>query len=258
MFHWRRKPASSRGIICGANDAQEWLLPWWWERYTACNSLPVTFVDFGMTPAGKAWCTARGECLSLELNEAFITPKEEVDPHLRQKWKEIYVRDVWAGRRAWFYKPFALLLSPYEEGLWLDLDCEILKPLDPLFGRCDVASQLALCRDHDNNHLPRFDPGVRYNSGVLAFVHGAPIIQRWAEAAFFHNAHFWGDDVILTDVIRRERLAVVELEEEYNWFPTRGVHLEATIVHWVGMGKEHIKHYGGIKQTIAEFRALLR
>ena len=78
--------------------------------------LTHTFVDLGMSHYGKTFCSERGEVIPLQMDLAFSDGES--------------VRDK---RHSWFKKPFALLLSPFAHSIWLDLDCEVLGSLAPLF-----------------------------------------------------------------------------------------------------------------------------
>ncbi len=250
MFEWERSPDKECGVITGCDCAQEWLLEWWWERYSAENAFPVTFIDFGMSSQIRDWCRERGELIVVDLDMSFVKSKEEIDPQLADLW-DSWV-DRWDSRKAWFKKPFALLHSPYRKGIWLDLDCEVLGPLDALFSECTLLSQVAMARERKMDLLPRFHPNLVYNGGVIAFLHGSEIIQKWAKAAVTRNHCFFGDDFLLSALIQEEGLEIVELAEIFNWRIVKGINLDAVIVHWVG-AKNYIKECRGIKPSLDHF-----
>lgn len=252
-FKWTRKPIRKQGVICGAEKTQEWLLPWWWSRYKESNDFPVTFYDFGMTDEMKAWCLERGEVISVEVDTSFVKSRSEVDPELAKLWEKHHEWKVWNKRHSWFKKPFAFLNSPYEQGIWIDIDCEILGSLDPLFSQVNFTSPLALVREYASDHLPKFDPQMRYNGGVVVFKHGAKIIEKWAEASVVLNHRLAGDDAILSYLINREQLDVIELPDIYNWRMMRGLNLDAVIIHWVSSSKNYIKTNGGLKPALDMF-----
>lgn len=251
---WKGKPKEKYGVICGAEKTQEWLLPWWWARYREHNSFPVTFFDFGMTQEMKKWCEERGDVIDLDLDSSFITARSQIDPDLAKHWEDFYGWSVWNSRLSWFKKPFAFLRTKYKQGIWIDLDCEVLGSLESLFSQCDEESQIALVRDYATDHLPQLDPGVRYNGGIVVFEHAAPIIEKWAEAALTQNHLFWGDDPLLSHLIYTHRLQVTELPEAYNWRLVRGLNLNAVVIHWVGSGgKAYIREHGGLKPSLDTF-----
>jgi len=246
------------GVLCGSDAAQEWLLPWWWERYSAENAFPVTFIDFGMTQKMRSWCSERAEVIPFDRDMSFVASKQQIALEHTHEWEGFYGPTLWEARTSWFRKPFALLLSPYSKTVWIDSDCEVLAPLDALFEECTPASQIALVREHATEHLLKYDPAVRYNGGVIAFMHGAEIINTWAERTIERNHYFWGDDPLLSACINEERISVVELPEIYNWRLAQGVNMNAVIHHWTGSaGKAYIKHFGGIKPKLQELISCL-
>ncbi|MBS0620081.1 MAG: hypothetical protein JSS61_01300 [Verrucomicrobia bacterium] len=247
-FQWQTAPTEKRGVICGAERGQEWLLPWWWERYTEKNRYPVTFVDFGMSDEMRTWCKERGDVVELHLDSDFIAPRAEIDPELAKQWEAFYGWTLWKARKTWFRKPFGLLHSRYQQTLWVDLDCEVLGSLEGLFN--EAKEELAIVREEKAEHL--FQPV--YNGGVILFEHGTPLIQEWTRAAATKSHLFWGDDPVLSDVIHQMDAKIVELPEIYNWRLARGLNLNAVIVHWVGSGgKSYIRKHGGLKPAIDAF-----
>lgn len=248
MIKWKVKPKMPYGVLCGSDKHQEWLLPWWWERYRAENDFPVTFVDFGMTEEARLWCEERGDVVRLDLDMNFIKTKEEIDSDLVRKW-DTWID--WISRPTWFKKPFALLRSSYQHAVWLDLDCEVMGPIDALFTQCDSSSKIALAR-HRHDDLPRFHPDIYYNGGVIIFEHGAKIIELWARETLTRNQCFPGDDFLLSALIAEQRLEITELSDIYHWNMTKGMNLNAVIIHWVGR-KNFIKVYGGLKNIFQEF-----
>lgn len=254
LYSWKRSPKKRRGVLCGAEQSQEWLLPWWWSRYIEHNNYPVTFFDFGMTEEMKQWCAKRGEVIPIFMDPSSIAPRRDIDEKLAQNWERDYGWRVWNCRQTWFKKPFAFLESPYEKAIWIDIDCEILGSLKTLFDNFDPDTPLALVRDYDCDHLPRLERGVRYNGGVVAFKHGTSILQSWAENAVTKNHLFGGDDPLLSHLIHTHQLVVQELPEIYNWRMARGLNLSAVILHWVGKGgKEYIRTHGGLKPSLDAF-----
>lgn len=242
----------SLGIICGSDARQEWLLPWWWSRYREHNDYPVTFCDFGMSDTARRWCEERGNIVTIA--PTFSARPVEVDPQLVASWESCYTSRVWDFRDVWFQKPEALLQSPYDRAIWIDLDCEILQPLEALFSYCDAGAQLGILREFTWHHLPRFHPSIVYNSGVIVFEKNAPILKKWKEASLTLSHLFWGDEVLLSHLICEEKLEVFELPGKYNWRVSQGIDINAAIVHWLGCGgKEFIRQFGGFKPSLDAF-----
>jgi hypothetical protein len=73
------------------------------------SSLPVAFVDGGMSDKRRAWCDKRGHLVSVE----------HID--LPRSWR----------------KPEALHLTPFERTLWLELDCEVRGDVSKMFADWD-------------------------------------------------------------------------------------------------------------------------
>ena len=247
---WKRSPRQDVGIICGADKTQEWLLPWWWSRYSALHDFPVTFCDFGLSEECVKWCAERGEVISIEFE--CVTQKAELHSKLIEEGESVYGERIWTAREHWFKKPFALLQSPYKIALWMDLDCEILKSLSPLFAMLDPAVEIALVREFRFSHLPQWNPEVLYNGGVIAFKHGASLIQKWAQGAIEMNHLFLGDDQLLSHLINSHRIEIQELPEIYNWRLSQWLNFNAVVFHWVN-GKEYIRKRGGMKPHFDAF-----
>jgi lipopolysaccharide biosynthesis glycosyltransferase len=78
---------------------------------------------------------------------------------------------------AWL-KPLYIALAPYDRVVWIDADCVVLQPLDPLFDAvargpyvaADPFPEFVRNRPEFYSHLPLPDgrePGTHLNSGVL-------------------------------------------------------------------------------------------
>lgn len=223
-----------RGVLVGCDQKQEWMLPWWVETFRKHNKLPIAFIDFGMTTHAQEWCKSHGRLISLPAIQEFVCHKDQIDPDLATQWEQKYGVHLWTARATWFCKPFALMQTPFKETIWLDLDTEILGPLDHLFTKIHRHSRLALVRDIIN-------PGG-YNSGVIVYDATSPLLAHWAEACLEHNHHFLGDQDVLTHLIHAGEIEVSELPEKYNWVVKSGIHPEAVVLHWSGSwGKQVIR-----------------
>jgi hypothetical protein len=224
---------AEKGVIVGADITQEWLLPWWWGHYSAFHTYPTAFVDFGMSAEMKSWCAERGTLISLRIADVFIADRHEMDPSLVQQMEEACGKTFWLYRSAWFKKPLACLQSPFHRSLWIDLDCEVRGPIDALFDLC--TEHLAMAVDLSS---PSF-----YNSGVIAFKRGLPVIETWGTDALKRNHLFRGDQDLLNAIICEQKIEVVEIPAIYNWSRCCTPNPEARIVHWHGpQGKSAISH----------------
>ncbi|KPK65880.1 MAG: hypothetical protein AMK73_01655 [Planctomycetes bacterium SM23_32] len=148
------KPISDRGVVAGFDEGQEWLLDWWWSNYSTHNDLPVLFVDLGMSAAAREWCAERGLLAKAPAADCY----------------------------GWFKKPLALLESPFRQAIWLDADCEVRGGLTQLFEFCaDDGIGMTVDRGTPRSFRDAMPPeALIYNSGVIAFNHGDPVIPQWA------------------------------------------------------------------------------
>jgi len=224
---------NENGILVGADQTQEWILPWWWNQYKKDNNKPVAFVDFGLSFEKKDWCRERGELIPLRLFD-FAAEKEEMDPYFVKDLEDEFGSLFWNCRSAWFKKPFACLQTPFKKTIWIDIDCEIRCNLDPLFEYDGVA----MAKDQS----PPDYPFLVYNSGVMVFERDLPLIEFWADGAWNRNGQFRGDQELLSALIAEKNILVSELPPEYNWMRINHDHSKAQILHWHGViGKSEIR-----------------
>jgi hypothetical protein len=238
-------PHSPCGIIIGCDEKQEWILPWWWKNYSACNTLPVLFVDFGLSKEAAEWCEQRGKRVCLTPDLPLAKPREEVEKTLSDRWEAAYGNGFWRARSSWFKKPFALLHTPFEKTLWLDVDCQVKKDLAPLF--LEPVDDLSLVPEPEyaQAHVQAFslclENETLYNSGVILYRHQSPTSLQWANACHHRSDLFWSDQHLLSRLIFEKKLQVVNLPDTYNWHIALGTNEEAHIIHWLGdPGKEFI------------------
>jgi hypothetical protein len=223
---WREdRPDSDCGVIVGLDKHQEWLLDWWWGNYSRHNDLPVLFADFGMSDAGRRRCAERGAV------------SERID----------------ADCYGWFKKPLALLESPFRKAVWLDADCEVRGPLDRLLDFCENGGiGMTIDRGTPQPFLEAMPPDTPiYNSGVVVFNHGDPVVPQWASMTMAlrsdrpGDARYGqpGDQETLALALRhyaRNRVRVIPMElARLRLSDGDG---QALVMHWTGpTGKEHIR-----------------
>lgn len=227
---WRTPSLMSQnGIIVGADLSQEWLLPWWWNHYQKHNSLPVAFVDLGLSFEAKEWCQKRGELIPLRLVDDYVKEREALDAAIVHHFEDECGPYCWSCRNAWFKKPFACLQSPFRQTLWIDLDCEIRGPLTPLFSYSQSEPGVAMAKDQCVPSLPY----PTYNSGVISF-RQCPLIVQWARYCIEYNHLLRGDQEIFSYMIHQEQIPISEIPPQYNWSRMREDEEQATILHWHG------------------------
>lgn len=221
LCEWSANPKGD-GVVTGCDSHQEWMLLWWWVNYSKYNTLPVAFADFGMTESGRKWCEERGEVVD--------------------------VRDV-SVSSAWFKKPFALLRSPFQRMIWVDLDCEIRGDIQIIGAFCGKlngvdAVGLALDSPYPAEWRKTSLPGEEvFNAGVIAVEHGSPVVKVWAKKTLAEATKFRGDQDILNRVLHLLGAPVVLMPKKYNNLRLDKEHLDdALIYHWTGSeGKKQIQ-----------------
>jgi len=229
-----------KGILIGSDLNTEWLLPWWWKYYSKYNNFPVAIVDFGLSPKMVKWCQKRGEVISLKSHD-FSSKKLPLD--LSKAWESIYLGDLWKARKAWFKKPLACLESPFDLTVWMDIDCEVCGPLNPLFEEWEKGVEVALVRDE------RSVEEHNYSSGVMVFPKQSAVIQAWAALCLASYDQYMGDQNALTDLLLSGKFSFKEISPLYNWIMFQGYNCGALVAHWgAAWGKEYIRKFGGIHE----------
>ncbi len=247
------------GVIVGCSCSQEWLLPWWWMHFQMHNSeYPVTFFDFGdMTQLGKNWCSKRGRLETLPKNSIgrFIAPRQNIPSRHVVFWESHKNLNVWEARVSWFQKPFACLHSPYKKTLWIDLDCQVRKSIAPLFVFCDTPYEVAMVEEPAYIMKLHRDVGelleqeIEYNAGVIAFNHGANLIQSWARKCLECNQTLRGDQEVFSRLLFEKGIKILPIPPSYversSYSPITLVISQVgesnIIVHWAGSHKQLIR-----------------
>ena len=226
------------GVVVGCDIKQEWLLPWWWRHYRSHNAYPVAFVDFGMSEEGRAWCQEKGRLIELPLHQ--ISSKDEIPDSVQEAWVGRYGPGIWNVRSAWLKKPFALLHSSFEYGLWLDLDCQVKKDFEPIFNGFRMGFEIAVVKDREQNSDFMLPGEISYNSGVIAFRNG-PFLQQWVDTSMLWADRLPGDQEMLSRAIFLHRPALLELPAIFNWYFPWGSNEDAVVYHFCGgLGKTAI------------------
>ena len=211
---------NDKTFLTGADSNLEDLLPWWFECVRKNNpDIHITIADFGLTHSGKHWAeTHADKVLTYERH-----------PKL-----------------AWFYKPTSMIECPYEYTCWLDLDCEVLKPVDEIFN-FPTDEKMALTQDVVRGN-PDHDSGIFWWAAGVNVVKGKPkILRDWA----YHTMHSdqRGDQEVLHQMIEvnpEYNNMIIKMPIEYQWLRIMLVNGQDSpdkkIIHWTGpVGKQHIR-----------------
>ena len=143
-------------------------------------------------------------------------------------------------RYAWFYKPRALLDTPYEYRCWVDIDCEVMAPIDDIFDY-PTDDKIALTHDVCRGEEWWWATGVNVAKG------SPKILRDWAYITEHSNMR--GDQEVLFQMIVDDysyHEMIVEMPIEYQWLriqlATGQDSPNKKIVHWTGpSGKAHIR-----------------
>ena len=230
-------PRYPKGVLTGASEAQEWLLPHWWHHYIKVSKEPVTFIDFGMSSSAHHWCSKKGAVVKLPFANR-IKDRNQISPITAKFWERIYPGNLWEARKIWFSKVIFFLSSPYNYTLWVDLDCELRQPVPELFSFAHHKSGLAVAPTTPSLQKASritglLKPGEQsYNPGVVSFRHGSPAILKWVELSLHRNEEFLGDENSLSRALFEGQFDITTLPLIYNWPFFSGKNPAAKIVHF--------------------------
>ncbi|MBN2164497.1 MAG: tetratricopeptide repeat protein [Pontiellaceae bacterium] len=216
-----RPKKMNKTFITGTDASQEWMLKWWYRNITTHNpDIHITICDFGdMSPEVRAWARAHAD-------------------HFIQYPK----RD----KCAWFYKTQAMIDSPYEYTCWMDIDCQVLKPISEMFNYAQ-ADKIGLTSD--TMHSRRTPDEHWWATGVNLIKGTSKLLLDWHKLA--ENEDVRGDQEALHLMLQRapdRAEEIMELPIEYQWLRLQLARnqdsKEKKVVHWTGpRGKEHIRNH---------------
>jgi len=231
----------NQGVLTGCNEAQEWLLKTWWNYYEKSNSYPVTFADFGMSKSARMWCEKRGNVISISPHDN--AAEVAMEPKRANIYNKVLEPKLEA-RPCYFAKPEAMLQTPYDATVWVDLDTLILRSLGPLFDDCEETGLAAVRESEANETLQHkigfhFHKGPLYNTGVMSFKKNHPILKKWAAASLTDSSQYHGDQDLLCHLAYQENVKFKEVSPIYNWRPITGEPIpdDVAILHYSGSGK---------------------
>ena len=208
----------NKTFLTGVDTTHEWMLKWWYKRLVAKNpDIHVTICDFGMSPRVQAWAKTHADCF-LEY------PKHH--------------------KCAWFYKTQAMLDSKYEYTCWMDVDCEVLRPVTDLFNYVQdgkIGLTVDVIREAHKW------PGQWWATGLNVIKGYSDLLNDWHSIA--KKAKVRGDQEALHQLITNNpnrSNEIVKIPLEYQWLRLQLQKGEDSpnkrVVHWTGpVGKKHIK-----------------
>ncbi len=241
-------PKEKRGIIVGCNAGMERLLPWWWENYNKTNTFPVTFFDFGMSKKALKWCSERGTTVQLKLPFSLFAKRLKCPEIWEKEMRRFGKYNTAQYRRlSWFKKTFVYLNTPYQQTIWMDLDCQVNENLEELFLYSDHPSQMAIANERHNKWKMKTEEGWKasvdnaYNSGVISYRHGCQIIEDWTLAVINSDNFYLGDQDLLCNVIEKSSVKPNILPNSFNWIVNEHKqNPHAHILHYAGKARKLI------------------
>ena len=210
----------NKSFLTGADHQLQDLLPWWVECVRTHNpDIHITIADFGLTESALEWV------------------KSNVNTVIQ------YGRHPTS---AWFYKPKAMVECPYEYTCWLDIDCEVVKPVEEIFDY-PTDERMALTQDVVRGN-PDHNAGEFWWAVGVNVIKGKPqILEDWARNSIDSNLR--GDQEVLRAMIQARpeyNNMIVKMPLEYQWLRIMLVNGQDSpnkkIIHWTGpLGKHHIR-----------------
>ena len=197
-------------FIVGGDYKVEWMIPWFISNYRKWNDTPIAFCDFG-----------------IRNTDAYRWFDDVVQFPYDVKNKD-QVR--------WFLKPNAMWEAPAEKKIWIDVDCEVLGPLNQMFNYV-VPNKLLMAEDRP---WTRRNGRQWYNSGVVGTMNKPDILRRWIKEC--DSNPIQGDQETLHVMIGNNPIEnlryIEEMPRKYNVL--RLDHIDNTVPagaminHWTG------------------------
>lgn len=232
------KTKEEKGILVAFDKSMQPLILWWYKNLRKYSSLPIAFINLGnISKNMKTWCKSNGyyfECEKYVLHFKNI----EVPIENQKKWFNLVKTDVTDIRPYWFTKPIAMMNTPFEKTLYLDIDCELISSIDEIFSYLSE-NQIGLCEDQsENNFLNNLNPIKKvFNSGVVIYKSKSQIIQKWAELSFKCSQDFFGDQDLLSHLIHEYKYSPKIMPLCWNWPAPWREDPDTKICHWFGNNK---------------------
>ena len=214
------------------------MLKWWWNHYTKQNTYPVTFFDYGMSKSAKMWCEEKGKVIPFVLPEKFT--KHQASFSFPKTWHLKTINYFTDRRKVWFTKAFSLFKTPYEKSVWIDLDCEVIKSIKPLFEFCESRDGFAITYDVNETTKEWKDDGLLsqnadgHQVGVFSFKRKSPVMNKWIQSCYHNHTKELTEQTCLNHILEKENFDITIFSKKYNWVYLNNKHPDATILHYAG------------------------
>jgi len=231
----------THGILVGCDHTQEWLLsPWHSSLRKHHPNTPIAFGDLGMSDEGRAWCQQHGHLIPAAQIPPLPQPTSQEPgwPYAGEHWVQTGHQPS-SSQSVLFRKPLLMKQSPFTRTLYLDLDCQILGSLSPLFSMRLGPARMGLRKSTDVFEMQSIGTDKRlripsYNSGVVVFEQNSRLLDFWIFLLAREIHAFSTDDRLLAFAMACYHMRPAEFTLEYNWLYHWGVNPRAVICHWIG------------------------
>ncbi len=230
------KTKEKEGVLVAFDRAMQPLILWWYNTLRKYSAKPVAFINLGgICENVKNWCKNNGYYYD---NEKFVAhfKKIKIPTKYTNKWADLISGDVALVRPYWFTKPIAMMHTPFEKTLYLDIDCELKSPTDEIFSYLN-GNEIALCKDiseftYFNSNKDQNK--ILFNSGVIVYKSKSKIVEKWAKMSYEYNHDFLGDQDLLSHIIYKYKYKPKILPIHWNWHAITKENDEAKILHYTG------------------------
>jgi hypothetical protein len=254
-----KKNKEEKGILVAFDATFQPLILWWYKSLRKYSSLPIAFINLGnISENVKNWCKKNGYYYDLQKYVKNFK-KIKIPQKYKNQWAEQISGDVASVRPYWFTKPVALMTTPFEKTLYLDIDCQVNADINDFF-LCLDEYELALVKYVFQESFSYNKKNITiFNSGVIGYKTKAKIIEEWAELSLKFKHDFLGDQDLLSDIIHENKYVPKILPMEWNWQRLPLLNENAKILHHCG-GLAKSKLFETIKKDpilIEEIKKLL-
>lgn len=243
LIQWGKNSDHSEGVIVGCDWKFQTMIPWWWNHYQKRNNHPVAFIDLGFSDTMRRFCHTKGQVVSLWIPKYLFKNRYPIPRSIKKEIKQNEIRQLLLQRTTYFHKPFAMLQSPFQKTIWIDIDCQVNGSIAPLFDLVDQDIALTPMSPYKHQHPTQTkdlsENRVLYNSGVVGYQKGSSLIKQWAASSVCRTQWYYGDQDILNDLINEQHAKVTPLPNRYNWIVKEwGLNPKAKIIHYAGLKKQ--------------------
>ena len=220
----------SRGILTGSDARMELFLPWWFDHYQRHNSYPVAIVDFGLSDWGKRVAKRIGTLIDGPEAPTHPLGKSPLRIHSQAYFQE--------KRSVWFSKPLALINTPFEQTLWIDIDCKIKAELSSCFGIEFGATPNRKLGNNWGIKHGYIQPGEKlYNSGFITFSKRSSLLKAWCDEVTQNGHKHISDDYAMTALINSKKWPFTPIHQDYNT-SYADADEKTKIVHYIGIDQK--------------------